>query len=189
MSKSEFDKTFNTFFPHLPYHEKETKQGKTQISFLDATIEPSPLCKMSDNELFDFSNKFIKEYAEALKKQNKKLKEEKNQPQKKNVIKQETFTATLESSLAQKKKKMRIYDQKVNFIQQSSQILSILQFPKIEFNFMKENSLFSCFTTVDGVEFESEMFYEKELAKEDMCKKIVEYLDEKYEKRLCKQNE
>lgn len=185
MTKSDFEKTFNTYFAHLDCHESKTDQKKTLVSFLNVSVEPSPFCEVVDEELYHFSNNLLKKYADCLNKESKELKErkieEKNKDQNKN-----NFAKSLESTLPIKKKVEKIYDVNASFTQQSNQILTFLNLPKIEYNFMKENSLFSCFTTVDGVEFESEMFYEKDLAKEDMCKKIVHYLDEKYEIQLKK---
>lgn len=154
-----------------------TEPQNISLSFCNVTITPSIFSpSVTQGDLLEFANPLIENYVEFLDKDSLKQNESQSP--------QTTLSKTLESSLPITKQ--RIYNTSVSKAEQLHQILQILKMPPMDINFMRENSSFTCFTTVDGLEFESEPRSDKKTAKECMSGKIVKFLDKKYGKLLTK---
>lgn len=185
MSKDEFKAALNKELPHLDFEIQQNKDGNNTLNFMNLSIESSPFNILSEDEICKFGIKFLNAHTENMKSlyvNDVELEE----PKKIEVNQTDQLLKSLESSLDIKMKNIKIYNLNDSYQIQAEQILNFLNLEPIDYNLLKENSLFKYFTTVDGLDFESEFFYEKNDAKEDMCMKIVQYLDEKYGDKLEK---
>lgn len=204
MNRRKFDKNHRYFFPQLHYtfieieknaqkNENKEKTKRKKLTFCNMSIENS-FCResSSDNEeFFKIANKVLNAYAHNLdlehsqKEKNIKNKEyqiETKENENRENDEHHKLVENLELDIINRKesKNLQIFEESDSFSVQLEKTLSYFNRDLIEFNYMKQNSLFTCFSTLDDLEFESDAFFLKSDAKEELCRHIIEYLFEKY---------